>query len=45
VANGLLVVALHGVHSGGFDGGWIGPIVLVVLIILALALASRNTKK
>ncbi|MGH9196792.1 MAG: hypothetical protein ACRD1T_13740 [Acidimicrobiia bacterium] len=38
-----LTVALHygGVHTG-FDGGWIGPIVVVLLIVAGLALASRS---
>jgi hypothetical protein len=40
-----LVIALHGVHTGGADGGWIGPLAIVVLIIVTLALASRRAKK
>jgi hypothetical protein len=40
-----LVVALHGAHTGGVDGGWIGPITMVVLIIVTLALASRRANK
>jgi len=42
VANGVLAVALHGVHSDGFDGGWIGPIVIVLLILAGLAWLSRS---
>ena len=40
-----LIVALHGVHAGGADGGWIGPFAMTMLILVTLALASRRAKK
>lgn len=40
-----LIVALHGVHAGGADFGWIGPLGISVLIIATLAISSRRAKK
>ena len=40
-----LIVALHGTHAGGVDGGWIGPFAVTALILITLALASRRAKK
>ena len=40
-----LIIALHGVHTSGADGGWIGPIAIVALVIVTLALASHRAKK
>ncbi|HEV8573367.1 MAG TPA: LPXTG cell wall anchor domain-containing protein [Dehalococcoidia bacterium] len=39
-----LIVALHGAHAGGVDGGWIGSLVIGVLIIAGLALLSRKRR-
>jgi hypothetical protein len=40
-----LIVALHGAHAGGVDGGWIGSLAVVALILVTLALASRRARK
>jgi hypothetical protein len=38
----LLTIALHHAGSGGgFLGSWLGPLVIVVLVLAALAWASR----
>jgi hypothetical protein len=40
-----LVSALHGVHTGGADIGWIGPLGISVLILVVLAISSRRARK
>jgi hypothetical protein len=40
-----LVFPLHGVHTGGADIGWIGPLGISVLILATLALSSRRARK
>jgi hypothetical protein len=39
-----LVIALHGVHAGGADVGWIGPLAVSLLIIATLAISSRRAR-
>jgi hypothetical protein len=40
-----LIAALHGVHPGGADLGWIGPLGISILIIATLAISSRRARK
>jgi hypothetical protein len=39
-----MAIVLHGVHAGGADVGWIGPLGISLLIIATLAISSRRAR-